>query len=96
MRKSRRDSYEQAHNAQAVVDVGDSRLILGTVQRVLADGGYVNAEQIELVGSTVDLSVAITSEDTSQREYDYRPPKKVALEEGHRSAAGSHAKEGDQ
>jgi hypothetical protein len=30
MRKSRRDSYEQACNAQAVVDVGDSRLILGT------------------------------------------------------------------
>jgi hypothetical protein len=75
MRKSRRDSYEQAYNAQAVVDVGDSRLILGTVQRVLADGGYVNAEQIESVGSTVDLYVAISSEDTSQRRYDYRPPK---------------------
>ncbi len=100
MRKSRRDTYEQAYNAQAVVDVGDSRLILatdvlrtpsdanqlsaalhsvdgslGTVQRMLADGGYVNAEQIESVGSTVDLYVAITSEDTSQRRYDYRPPK---------------------
>ena len=100
MRKSRRDNYEQAYNAQAVVDVGDSRLILatdvlrtpsdanqlsaalhsvdgslGTVQRVLADAGYVNAEQIESVGSMVDLYVAITSEDTSQRRYDYRPPK---------------------
>jgi transposase len=100
MRKSRRDTYEQAYNAQAVVDVGDSRLILatdvlrtpsdanqlsaalhsvdgslGTVQRVLADAGYVNAEQIESVGSMVDLYVAITSEDTSQRRYDYRPPK---------------------
>jgi len=100
MRKSRRDSYEQAYNAQAVVDVGDSRLILGTdvlrtpndtnqlsaslrsvheslgtVQRMLADGGYMNAEQIEVVGSQVDLYVAITSEDTSQRRYDYRPPR---------------------
>ena len=27
------------------------------------------------MGSTVDLSVATTSEDTSQRRYDYRPPK---------------------
>jgi transposase len=100
MRKSRRDSYEQAYNAQAVVDVGDSRLILGTdvlrtpndtnqlsaalrsvdeslgpVQRLLADGGYVNAEQIEVIGSEVDLYVAITSEDTSQRRYEYRPPR---------------------
>ena len=42
------------------VDVGDSRLILGTVQRVLADGGgYVNAELIESVGSTVDRDVAM-------------------------------------
>ena len=103
MRKSRRDTYEQAYNAQAVVDVGDSRLILatdvlrtpsdanqlsaalhsvdgslGTVQRVLADAGYVNAEQIESVGSMVDLYVAITSEDTSQRRYDYRPPNSYA------------------
>jgi hypothetical protein len=45
------------------------------VQRVVADGGYVNAEQIESVGSAVDLEVAITSEDTSQQRYDYRPPK---------------------
>jgi hypothetical protein len=48
---------------------------VGTVQRVVADGGYVNAEQIESVGSAVDLEVAITSEDTSQQRYDYRPPK---------------------
>jgi len=100
MRKSRRDSYEQAYNAQAVVDVGDSRLILGTdvlrtpsdanqlsaavcsvdkslgrVQRLLADGGYVNAEAIEEVGQTVDLYIAITHEDNSHRRYDYRPPK---------------------
>jgi hypothetical protein len=100
MRKSKRDGYEQAYNAQAVVDVGDSRLVLGTdvlrtpndtnqlsaalhsvdenlgtVQRMLADGGYANAELIESVSLTVDLYVAITSEDTSQRRYDYRPPK---------------------
>ena len=36
----------------------------------------MNAELIESVGSTVDLSVAITSEDTSQLRYDYRRPKK--------------------
>ena len=59
MRKNRRDSCERASNAQAAVDVGDSHLILGTVQRVLADGGYVNAELIESVGSTVDLDVAM-------------------------------------
>jgi hypothetical protein len=45
-------------------------LKVGTVPRVLADGGYVNAELIESVGSAVDLYVAITSEDTSQRRYD--------------------------
>ena len=30
MRKSRRDSYEQAYNAQAVVDAEGSQLILAT------------------------------------------------------------------
>lgn len=48
---------------------------LGMVQRVLADGGYLNAEQIESVGSTADLYVAISSADTSQRRYDCHPPK---------------------
>lgn len=100
MRNSRRDSYEQAYNAQAVVDSEGSELVLvaqvirtpcdanqlepalasvpesvGTVQRVLADGGYVNAEAMERVGQKVDLYVAITSEDNSYRRYDYRPPK---------------------
>lgn len=54
---------------------------LGTVQRVFADGGYANAEQIEAVGSTVDLFVAINSEDTSQRRYDCRPPKESRANE---------------
>jgi transposase len=100
MRKSHRDSYEQAYNAQAVVDADGSQLILATdviatpsdanqleaalenvqesvgpVQRMLADGGYVNAEAIENVGQKVDLYVAITAEDNSYRRYDFRPPK---------------------
>jgi transposase len=102
MRKSRRDGYEQAYNAQAVVDSDGSQLVLatdvirtpsdanqleaalesvpqcvGTVQRMLADGGYVNAEAIERVGQKVDLYVAIAGEDNSYRRYDYRPPKKT-------------------
>jgi transposase len=100
MRKSRRDSYEQAYNAQAVVDADGSQLILATdvirtpsdsnqlepalksvteavgpVQRMLADGGYVNAEAIERVQQKVDLYVAIASEDNNYRRYDFRPPK---------------------
>jgi transposase len=101
MRKSRRDSYEQAYNAQAVVDADGSQMVLatdvirtpsdanqlepalesvpeyaGSVQRMLADGGYVNAEAIDRVQQKVDLYVAIASEDNNYRRYDYRPPKK--------------------
>jgi len=101
MRKSRRDSYEQAYNAQAVVDAEGSQMVLATdvirtpsdanqlepalkgvteavgpVQRMLADGGYVNAEAIERVQQKVDLYVAIASEDNNYRRHDYRPPKK--------------------
>jgi transposase len=101
MRKSRRDSYEQAYNAQAVVDAEGSQMILATdvtrtpsdanqlepalesvteavgpVQRMLADGGYVNADAIGRVQQKVDLYVAITAEDNNYRRYDYRPPKK--------------------
>jgi transposase len=100
MRKSRRHSYEQAYNAQAVVCAEGSQLILaadvtrtpsdanqleaalegvteavGPVQRMLADGGYVNAEAIDRVQQKVDLYVAITSENNNYRRYDYRPPK---------------------
>jgi transposase len=100
MRKSRRDSYEQAYNAQAVVDADGSQMVLstdvirtpsdanqlepalesvpecaGSVQRMLADGGYVNAEAIERVQQKVELYVAIASEDNNYRRYDYRPPK---------------------
>jgi hypothetical protein len=100
MRKSKRDSYEQAYNAQAVVDAEGSQLILATdvirtpsdanqleaalkgvteivgpVERMLADGGYVNADAFDQVQEKVDLYVAITREDNSYRRYDYRPPK---------------------
>jgi transposase len=48
---------------------------VGPVQRLLADGGYVNAEAIDRVQQKVDLYVAITSENNNYRRYDYRPPK---------------------
>jgi transposase len=103
MRKSHRDSYEQAYNAQAVVEADGSQLILATdvlatpsdanelpvawekvvqsvgpVQRMLADGGYVNAEDIGNVGQKVDLYVAIARADNSYRRYDFRPRNKQA------------------
>ena len=100
MRKSRHDSFQQAYNAQVVVEAEGAQLILATdvlttpsdanelevalekvqcvgpVQRMLADGGYVNAEAIGNVGQTVDLYVAIARADHSYRRYDFRPPKK--------------------
>ena len=48
---------------------------VGPVQRMLADGGYVNAEAFDRVQKKVDLYVAIASEDNNYRRYDYRPPK---------------------
>lgn len=103
MRKSHHDSYEQAYNAQVVVEADGSQLILATdvlttpsdanelpvawekvvqsvgpVQRMLADGGYVNAEAIGSVGQQVDLYVAIARADNSYRRYDFRPRKKRA------------------
>lgn len=100
MRKSNTDSYEQAYNAQAVVDSEGSQLILttdvmrtpsdanqlepalksvetlGPVQRMLADAGYVNADAIQRIQKRVDLYVAVTTQDSSYRQYDFRPPKK--------------------
>jgi len=103
MRKRRYDSYEQAYNAQVVVEADGSQLVLATdvittpsdanelkvalekvvqsvgpVQRMLADGGYVNAEAIGEVGQKVDLYVAIARADNSYRRYDFRPRKKRA------------------
>jgi transposase len=48
---------------------------VGPVERMLADGGYVNADAFDQVQEKVDLYVAITAEDNSYRRYDYRPPK---------------------
>jgi len=101
MRKSRRSSYQQVYNAQAVVDADGSQLVLGTdvlqtpsdaneletaiakvpekigaVKKVLADGGYVNAEVIERIEKRgIEAYVAISDEEQNVRRYDYRPPK---------------------
>ena len=101
MRKSKHSGYEQAYNAQAVVDAEGSQLIVavdvlqtpadsnqlaaavhsvpaevGEVQRVLADGGYVNADEFdELKKENVEVYVAVTGEDPNKRKYDYRPPR---------------------
>jgi transposase len=105
MRKSKRHSYEQAYNAQAVVDADGSQLVLvtevlntpsdanqlepavkqvqqtmGAVQRVLADGGYVNADGFERVQQRgVEPFVAISDEEQNVRQYDYRPPRERQL-----------------
>jgi transposase len=103
MRKSKRDGFVQAYNAQAVVDAEGSQMILATdvirtssdanqleaavdaaveavgpVQRVLADGGYLNADAIERLQQKVEVYVAISSEDSSYRRYEFRPPKNKA------------------
>jgi len=51
---------------------------VGPVQRMLADRGYVNAEDIGNVGQKVDLYVAIARADNSYRLYDFRPRRKRA------------------
>ena len=101
MRKSRRSSYQQVYNAQAVVDADGSQLVLGTdvlqtpsdaneletaiatvpetigtVDTILADGGYVNAEAFERIEKQgIEAYVAISDEEQNIRRYDYRPPK---------------------
>jgi transposase len=45
MRKSKREGYTQSYNAQAVVDVGASRLIVGQrVSQCASDGGQLEAD----------------------------------------------------
>lgn len=45
MRKSKREGYTQSYNAQAVVDVGASRLIVGQrVSQCAGDGGQLEAD----------------------------------------------------
>lgn len=101
MRKSKREGYQQAYNAQAAVDAEGGQLIVATdvlqtpsdanelipmidkveksvgeVKRVLADGGYVNAAELEkLEGRGIEAYVAISDEEQNVRQYDYRPPK---------------------
>jgi hypothetical protein len=46
------------------------------VQKVLADGGYVNVDAFEwLESQELELHVAVTGEDQNVRKYDYRPPR---------------------
>jgi transposase len=100
MRKSKRDSWQQAYNAQAVVDADGSQQVLGAyviatpsdanqlepaiasvdesigkVQRVLADGGYVNSDVFKRLEQDVELYVAIADGEQNHRRYDFRPPK---------------------
>ncbi len=114
MRKSKHDGYEQAYNAQSVVDADGSQVIVavdvlqtsadsnqlaaavhsvpaevGEVQRALADGGYVNADEFnELKKENVEVYVAVTGEDPNKRKYD---SEGAATEEGDRSSAGGDA-----
>ncbi len=49
---------------------------IGTVETVLADGGYVNAAVIERIEKRgIEAYVAISDEEQNVRRYDYRPPK---------------------
>jgi len=101
MRKSRRDGYTQAYNAQAVVDTEGAQFVLATavlstpsdanqlepalqgvspslgkVSRLLADGGYLNADAIEAIQAKgIEVYVAISDEEHNVRRYDYRPPR---------------------
>ena len=49
---------------------------LGSVSRVLADGGYLNADAIEAIQAKgIEVYVAISDEEHNVRRYDYRPPR---------------------
>lgn len=39
-----------------------------TIERMIADSGYVNADAIEEIGKQIDLYVAVTDAD---RQYDF-------------------------
>ena len=49
---------------------------IGEVKRILADGGYVNAEVFERLQDRVELYVAISDAEQNERRYDFRPAKK--------------------
>ena len=46
-----------------------------TVDRMIADAGYVNAAVFEELGTDIDLYVAVSASDHGERQYDFRPPK---------------------
>lgn len=102
MRKSKREAYRQAYNAQAVVDASGSQLILGKrisqcasdrnelvadiaaipaalgqPEKVLADSGYANGEEVEsLTERGIEVLVA-TGTEGHRRTHDFRPTKAV-------------------
>ena len=59
MRKSKRDAWQQAYNAQAVVDADGAQLI----------------ERFEADADAPELYLAISATDHDIRRYDYRPPR---------------------
>ena len=46
-----------------------------TVERMIADAGYVNAAAFEELEKDIDLYVAVTASDHGERQYDFRPVK---------------------
>ena len=71
-----------------------------TVQRMIADAGYANAEAFERLEEVIDLYVAVTADDHGERAYDFRPqnrkkskktikdPRLIAMQEKVRSEEG--------
>lgn len=46
-----------------------------TIERMIADAGYVNADAFEEIGKEIDLYVAVTAADHGERQYDFRAPR---------------------
>lgn len=66
-----------AHSNQLAAAVHCIPAEVGQVQRELADGGYMNADEVdELTKENVEVYVAVTGEDSNKRTYDYRLPRK--------------------
>jgi len=47
-----------------------------TVQRMIADAGYVNADAFEELEDEIELYVAVGASDHNERQYDFRPVKR--------------------
>ncbi len=67
-------SPNEAHELERILQ--ELPKAVGKVQRVLADGGYVNADAIERIQGQqhIEAYVAISDEERDARRYDYRPP----------------------